>query len=300
MISKHLLGFARWIISASCACSLTVVAQNARPFEVGSDSAKDRIVVLISVDGLASYYLNDPKAHMPVLRRLAKEGAAAERMKCSMPTVTWPNHTTLVTGVEPGKHGVIANSYWDRAKGAIIPLIPDPFYDKAEIVKAPTVYDLAHQAGLKTAGIIWPATRNAATLHWQMPDVFSNSLFQAYSTPQLLEELRAGGIPVDMQETWCKTAGSGGVMRDWMYARAAAHVIRKHNRIFFCCTWSKRITSNTTRARKVPKLIGRATIRTTEFVTSWKPARKHFRAAQRFLFAPTMALSRIESRFSQT
>ena len=41
-------------------------------------------------------------------------GCRTRRMKTSMPTNTWPNHTTLVTGVQPGKHGVIANDYFDR------------------------------------------------------------------------------------------------------------------------------------------------------------------------------------------
>src|SRR5215213_3934105 len=74
----------------------------------------DRHVILISVDGLAHYYFDDPKAPMPTIRKLAADGARAKRMKTSMPTNTWPNHTTLVTGVQPGKHGVIGNDYFDR------------------------------------------------------------------------------------------------------------------------------------------------------------------------------------------
>src|SRR3954469_327045 len=126
-----------------------------------ADPAPDRIVVLISVDGLAHYYFADPKAEMPTMRKLAAEGARAKMMKASLPTVTWPNHTTLVTGVQPGKHGVIGNNYFDRTEGKVIPLIPDPIFNKDEIVKVPTVYDVAKQAGLKTAAICWPASRGA-------------------------------------------------------------------------------------------------------------------------------------------
>src|SRR6476620_10311096 len=100
------------------------------------DPPAERIVVLISVDGLAHYYFDDPKAEMPTIRQLAAEGARAEKMKCSMPTVTWPNHTTLVTGVHPAKHGVIGNNYFDRTKGEAVPLIPDPLFNKEEIVKS--------------------------------------------------------------------------------------------------------------------------------------------------------------------
>jgi predicted AlkP superfamily pyrophosphatase or phosphodiesterase len=188
--------------------------------------AKDHILVLISVDGLAWYYLDDPKAELPNLRKLAAEGARAKRMKVSLPSVTWPNHTTLVTGVVPAKHGVIGNSYWDRATNKSVPLIPDPLFDKMEIVKVPTVYDVAHDAGLKTVGICWPASRNAPTLDWTVPDCFPQELWKKYGTPALLSEARAAGVPVDMQEVWCKT--NKGYERDQMYTDLLNLTIKSH------------------------------------------------------------------------
>jgi predicted AlkP superfamily pyrophosphatase or phosphodiesterase len=192
----------------------------------GDLAPKDRLVVLISVDGLPADYFRDPRIHMPTMRRLAEEGASAEGMRCSFPTVTWPNHTTLVTGVPPARHGVLSNSYFDRSAGKLVPLLPDPLFDKDQIVQAPTIYDVAHEAGLKTAGIIWPATRNARTLDWTVPDCGTKELWDKYATASWMEELRAEGIPVDQQESWCKS--NAGVQRDWMYARAAAQVIRRH------------------------------------------------------------------------
>jgi predicted AlkP superfamily pyrophosphatase or phosphodiesterase len=159
-------------------------------------SALDRIVVMISVDGLGAYYLDDPKAEMPTIRALAAEGARASMMKASTPTVTWPNHTTLVTGVSPAKHGVIGNNYFDRASGKKVTLISDPIYDKEEIVKAPTIYDLANAAGMKTTGIRWPATRNAKTLDWAIPDVINTNLLRKYTTPALLSECEKAGIDI--------------------------------------------------------------------------------------------------------
>lgn len=191
-----------------------------------SPAPSDRVVVLISIDGLPADSFQNPKLFIPTLRRLAREGATCEGLRCSFPTVTWPNHTTLVTGVHPNRHGVLANSYLDRTSGKVIPLLPDPLFDKDEIVKAPTVYDLAHQAGLKTAGIIWPATRNAKTLDWTVPDCGTKELWDKYGTRSWMEELRNAGIPVDLQESWVKN--DGGVQRDWMYAHATAQVIEQH------------------------------------------------------------------------
>ena len=60
---------------------------------------------------------------------MIREGARADGVVCSFPTVTWPNHTTLVTGVSPAKHGVIGNSYLDRKTAAPVALLPDPLHD---------------------------------------------------------------------------------------------------------------------------------------------------------------------------
>src|SRR5688572_16396688 len=189
---------------------------------------RDRSVILISVDGLANFYFDDPRADMPTIRRLAKEGSRANGMVCSFPTVTWPNHTTLVTGTPPAKHGVLANNYVDRKDGSSVPLIPDPLFDKEEIVKSPTIYDVAHAAGLKTAAVIWPATRNAPTLDWTVPDMFEADAWPKYGTRSWLEELRAAGLPIEKQNEWCKQQG-GGVQRDWLYSRMAAHVLKHHS-----------------------------------------------------------------------
>ena len=83
-------------------------------------------VVVISIDGLPAYLLDDPQASLPVIRGLAKEGAAAEDgMRVSNPSVTWPNHTTLMTGVHPERHGVLFNGLLEcGAKGSRSGSIP--------------------------------------------------------------------------------------------------------------------------------------------------------------------------------
>jgi predicted AlkP superfamily pyrophosphatase or phosphodiesterase len=179
---KQLLGFLVIVLLAG-ATRITIAAP-----------AEDRVVVMISVDGLAAYYIDDPKADMPTLRQLAAEGARAESMKAVTPTVTWPNHTTLVTGDYPARHGVVGNNYYDREAGKKMVLISDPVFDKDQIVKVPTIYDAAKAAGMKTAAIRWPATRNAASLDWTLPDVREEAQFEKYTTPALLSECEAAGI----------------------------------------------------------------------------------------------------------
>jgi predicted AlkP superfamily pyrophosphatase or phosphodiesterase len=193
-----------------------------------ADPAHAPIVILVSIDGLAAFHLDDPRADLPTIRGMAQQGARAESMEVVFPSVTWPTHTTLVTGVRPGRHGVLANSYYDRTQKKKIPLLPDPLFDKEELVKAPTIYDVAHLAGLKTAGVNWPASRNAKHLDWQMPDVGDQAIYERSSTPSLVAELRAKGIPIEKQAEWAKAGMVAKAPRDWMYTRVAEHVLRTH------------------------------------------------------------------------
>src|SRR5688572_36433 len=83
---------------------------------IADDAAPAKVpvkhVVLVSIDGLAASYLDDKRAELPTLRKLAAEGASARGMITSFPSVTWPSHTSLITGVHPAKHGVIGNAVW--------------------------------------------------------------------------------------------------------------------------------------------------------------------------------------------
>lgn len=178
--------FRNSIIALLLVASIAVRAQ--------STDAHSNIVVLVSIDGLAAHYFDDPKAEMPNIRALAAAGARAKSMKAVAPTVTWPNHTTLVTGVTPAVHGVVGNNYYDRQKKEQITLIFDPVLDKDQIVKVPTIYDIAKSNGLRTAGINWPASRNAKNLDWTMPEVHKAEVYRKYTTPAVLDLCRDNGF----------------------------------------------------------------------------------------------------------
>jgi predicted AlkP superfamily pyrophosphatase or phosphodiesterase len=75
-----------------------------------------------------------------------------------------------------------------------VTLIADPDLDKDEIVRVPTIYDVAKGAGLRTAAIRWPASRNAKTLDWQVPDMKLGEPTERYATPALMAEAKAAGV----------------------------------------------------------------------------------------------------------
>lgn len=204
-----------------------VFALGNRPAE--AEPRQDRCVIMVTIDGLANFHIDDPKSDVPVMRKLAAEGARAEGgMIAAFPTVTWPTHTTLATGATPARHGVVGNSYFDRTTGKTVPLILDRIFNKDQTVQTPTIYDVAHQAGLKTAAVCWPASREAASLDWTVPDMFEADAWPKYGTRAWLDELRREGWPVDKQNAWCSMPG-GGVPRDWLYTRMVRQLVRKHS-----------------------------------------------------------------------
>lgn len=214
----------RWLGILGC-LAFAIAGMLALP--AAAEPQRDRCVILVSVDGLANFYIDDPKSDIPVMRKLAERGARAESgMVCCFPTVTWPSHTTMATGATPSRHGVIGNNYFDRATGKNVPLILDRLFNKEQTVQCPTIYDVAHQAGLKTAGVCWPASREAKTLDWTVPDMFEADAWPQYGTKAWLEELRQANLPVDSQNAWCSMPG-GGVPRDWLYARMVRELLRK-------------------------------------------------------------------------
>jgi predicted AlkP superfamily pyrophosphatase or phosphodiesterase len=179
--------------------------------------APERHVVVITIDGMPAYLLDDPQASLPVIRGLASAGvSAAGGMHVSNPSVTWPNHTTLMTGVHPERHGVLFNGV-ARRQGPGLPVRLSAAEDQGELVRVPLLFDILKRAGQTTAAINWPCTRNSPSIDDNFPDVPDQL---RYTTPRLKEELAAGGL-LD------RFAGGGGVVRDEIWAEAACQVIRR-------------------------------------------------------------------------
>lgn len=211
-----------------CLTSLLIAPDSLRAGDPPeSREARARHVILISVDGLAARYLDDPRAQMPVLRQLAKEGAAAEGMITAFPSVTWPAHVSLITGAWPGKHGVIGNAVLDRRAGKQVTYIGDPVLTKDQAIRVPTLYDAAKAAGLKTASVIWPCCNGAKTLDWVIPDSNKPELHERYTTPGFVKELAGAGIDITPLGKW-GWDHKRSTARDELYSKVACHLIDKH------------------------------------------------------------------------
>lgn len=124
-------------------------------------------VLMISIDGLRPDAVLQADQHglrIPVLRDLLKQGSYAHAVVNVNPTVTNPNHTTLVTGILPREHGVYNNRPF--AASAKLP----PAYSLYSQIKAPTLWGAAKAAGLTTASIFWPVTAGAKDIDVNLTD----------------------------------------------------------------------------------------------------------------------------------
>jgi predicted AlkP superfamily pyrophosphatase or phosphodiesterase len=85
----------------------------------------------------------------------------------NLPTVTYPSHTTLITGVAPAKHGIVGNTTFDPKQ-----INYGGWYWYAQDITAPTLWDAAKAAGLTTGNIHWPVSVGVRSLTWNMPQIW--------------------------------------------------------------------------------------------------------------------------------
>ena len=141
-----------------------------------------RHLVLISIDALRpEFYLDDAYAP-PALRALLRAGSHARAVTPVFPSVTYPGHASIVTGVSPARHGVLFNRIGSPTGG------PSRWYEEAKDLRAPPLWEIAHAAGLTTAAVSWPSTLNAR-IDWLVPER------DYYRRPQPVEALRQATTP---------------------------------------------------------------------------------------------------------
>jgi predicted AlkP superfamily pyrophosphatase or phosphodiesterase len=157
-------------------------------------------VLMISIDGLRPADVLDAPARgvtAPTLRALAAEGAYADAVKGVLPTLTYPSHTTLITGVSPARHGIANNTTFD-------PFFKNQtgWYWYAEDIKVPTLWDAARAAGLKVANVHWPVSVGARAIDLNLPQLWragtedDRKLNRALATRGLIERLEHEvGVP---------------------------------------------------------------------------------------------------------
>jgi len=163
-------------------------AQNEKP-----ETARPEHVILISVDGMPPDYYTAPEKlglRVPTLTMMKNGGAYAEGVEGVYPTVTYPQHTTMVTGQRPAAHGIVQNRIFEAPTETQTKF----WYWYSKAIKSETLWTVAKKAKLTTAAVGWPVTVDAE-IDYNVPEIYEPGESPAtwnwtakHSTPGLLEK----------------------------------------------------------------------------------------------------------------
>jgi predicted AlkP superfamily pyrophosphatase or phosphodiesterase len=198
----------------------------------GTFAQKASHVVLITIDGFRpDFYLEQGWA-APNLQQMKTEGAYANGVRGVMPTVTYPSHTTIVSGVMPIKHGIFYNTPFEPAGQT------GRWYWEYDSIKVPTIWTAAKAKGLTTACISWPVTVHAP-ITYSVPEVWKlkpgssekgrlEALYENETPKGLLNELQQQATG---QLTDADLSGDYLAL-DENNARMAGYLLRKYKPAF--------------------------------------------------------------------
>jgi predicted AlkP superfamily pyrophosphatase or phosphodiesterase len=183
-------------MSIRTACLITALLFPALNPSVRAQSA----LLVISLDGMRPDYVLKADEHglkIPHLRRMLAEGAHASGVRGVLPTVTYPSHTTILTGVWPSKHGIYSNVVADPLGKNL-----DGWYWYAEDIRVPTLWEAAAGAGMKVGSVSWPVSVAARGVMYLIPEYWRApkgpddlKLLRAISTPGLVNAIQKQAGP---------------------------------------------------------------------------------------------------------
>jgi len=135
--------------------TLSVIHVEHGPNSVAAQNA--HYVVLVSLDGFRWDYPS--KFGAPHLLALGKQGVwAPNGMLPSFPSLTFPNHFSIVTGLYPEHHGLVANSFYDEAKQARYAISDPKAVTDGSWYSGTPLWSLAESQGMRTACLFWPGS----------------------------------------------------------------------------------------------------------------------------------------------
>lgn len=207
--------FRRGAAAALAAGALTLLfAQERTPY-----------VVMISIDGMRPQLLTESTLKIPTLRRLMQQGVWA-RVTGVLPTVTYPSHTTLITGVLPAVHGILDNRIFDPENAS-----NQGWYWYSSGIKVTTLPGAVRARGLSAAAVSWPVTVGMA-LDYNVPEILRSrhpenlDLMAALSSPPRI--LESYGYSTGKPLQWPPTDADRAGLAAWLVRTFRPNLLLLH------------------------------------------------------------------------
>lgn len=136
------------------------------------EGSKKQHVLLISIDGYRYDYTELHQAKN--LAKIAENSAIVKQLSPSFPTLTFPNHLTLVTGLYPENHGIIDNVFYHPELERLYSLYKPETVTDGVFYQGVPIWSLAAQQGVKSATYFWPGSEAEIAGHrpnyWEVYD----------------------------------------------------------------------------------------------------------------------------------
>lgn len=137
-----------------------------------------KYLIVLSFDAMSSEDYQYMKT-LPNFKFILDNGSHIERVTSVYPTLTYPAHTSIITGMLPKNHGIINNTLFQPGE-----ISPDWYWYRKH-VKCSTLYDLAKEKGLRTAALLWPVTAGA-NIDYNLPEIWPNRWYENQALVSLL------------------------------------------------------------------------------------------------------------------
>lgn len=189
---------------------------------------KDKQFLIISADALISEDLEFASA-LPAFRYLLENGSRVSRLRSIYPTLTYPCHTTMLTGCLPDRHGVCNNEV--QQPGVVSP----PWLWYHDPVRVPDLMDVCKAAGYSTGSVSWPVTGNHPSIDYLVDEIWPypipadngeavaalrKTLLGAGTSPQVLADCAEDLLSLRMRRHQPETA--------WFSTTVCARMIRNY------------------------------------------------------------------------
>lgn len=158
---------------------------------------QDRHLIVLSEDAMVYEDLAYLR-RLPVFGEVWDRAALVERVRTVYPSVTYPVHTSIRTGVYAGRHGIVNN------EKPCLGELSSPWEWFNDAVKAPDLFDAAKRAGLTTAAVYWPATGNHPHIDYLINEYWPQSadddtldcFVRSGSSPEVVEKIIRPNLPL--------------------------------------------------------------------------------------------------------
>ena len=141
-------------------CALALAGAQAGTGGVNTPEQREKpYLILVSLDGFRADYLD--RFRLPNLGRVMKRGARAKWMNPVFPSLTFPNHYSLVTGLHPEKHGIVGNSFYDPARRQRYAMHEGAAVTDGTWYRGEPIWVTAETQGMVAACYFWPGSEAA-------------------------------------------------------------------------------------------------------------------------------------------